>query len=170
MILTKKLILKEIKRGKIRISDFDEKYLGTASYDLSLDNNLRVFKHKNKSYPVNDQSNFEDLTELIDIDDNGYTIQPGELVLGITKEKISLAPNISGWLEGRSRFARLGLLVHISAPFMNPGIDSKQVLEIVNLGQTPLIIYPDTRICQFIFSYCKGKATYQGRFKNQKTA
>jgi len=170
MILTKDVILQEIEQGNIKITNFDEAYLGAASYDLSLDTSLRVFRHQESAYPVNDSSNFEDVTDLIQIDDSGYEVKPGELVLGITKEKVTLAPNISGWLEGRSRFARLGLLVHISAPFMNPGIDSKQVLEIVNLGHAPLIIFPNTRICQFIFSYCKGEATYEGRFKEQKTA
>jgi dCTP deaminase len=170
MILTKNIILEEIKNGNIIIDNFDEKFLGAASYDLSLGTSLRIFKHRDLPYPVTNEANFEDLTELIEIGEKGYTMKSGELVLGITKEKIALSPNISGWLEGRSRFARIGLLVHISAPFMNPGIDSKQVLEIVNLSKTDLTIFPDTRICQFIFSYCKGEATYQGRFRDQKTA
>ena len=78
-------------------------------------------------------------------------IQPGEMVLGITREKITLADNISGRLEGRSRFARFGLAVHVTAGFMHPGISNHQVLEIVNLGHAPLALYPDTRICQFVF-------------------
>jgi dCTP deaminase len=57
---------------------------------------------------------------------------PGETVLGITRERVKLGPGLCGWLEGRSRFARLGLMVHISAPFMGPGIDSQQVLEMSN--------------------------------------
>ena len=94
-------------------------------------------------------------------------MKPNEAVLGVTKEKITLAPHIAGWLEGRSRFARVGLMVHISSPFMQPGIYSHQVLEIANLAPTPLIIFPHTKICQFIFEYCKGEATYQGKFAKQ---
>ena len=73
------------------------------------------------------------------------------MILGITREKITLADNISGRLEGRSRFARFGLAVHVTAGFMHPGISNHQVLEIVNLGHAPLAFYPDTRICQFVF-------------------
>lgn len=88
--------------------------------------------------------------------------------MGITKERIKLGENICGWLEGRSRFARLGLLVHISAGFMQPGINNQQVLEIVNLGHRPLRLHAGTKICQFIFQTTKGKAKYEGKFKGQK--
>jgi dCTP deaminase len=90
------------------------------------------------------------------------------MILGITKEKISLSEGISGRLEGRSRFARFGLAVHVTAGFMQPGISNQQVLEIVNLGHAPMALYPGTKICQFIFEACKGKARYQGRFVNQE--
>ena len=104
------------------------------------------------------------------MDKNGYTMKPGEVVLGITQEKVTLASNIAGWLEGRSRFARVGLMVHISSPFMQPGINNREVLEIANLSATPLTIFPGTKICQFVFEYCQGKAAYEGRFKTQKSA
>jgi len=92
---------------------------------------------------------------------------PGETVLGITRERLRLGPGLCGWLEGRSRFARLGLMVHISAPFMGPGIDSQQVLEMSNFGPAPLAVYPDTPICQFIFQRMDGDEHYAGRFAGQ---
>jgi dCTP deaminase len=70
--------------------------------------------------------------------------------------------------EGRSRFARLGLFVHITAGFMQPGINNRQVLEIYNASSYPLELVPGTRICQFIFMKMSGTATYQGRFSNQE--
>ncbi|NTW58008.1 MAG: hypothetical protein HGA43_02425 [Nitrospirae bacterium] len=89
------------------------------------------------------------------------------MVLGITKEKIALADTISGRLEGRSRFARSGLAVQVTAGFMHPGISNHQVLEIVNPGYAPLALYPGTRICQFIFERCDGHAISHGRFVQQ---
>lgn len=169
MILTHDKILKEINEGNIKISDFNESFLGAASYDLSLGSAIRVFTAQPEPYPVKDNADFAHITKLIEMDEKGYTMKPGETILGITKEKITLASNIAGWLEGRSRFARVGLMVHISSPFMQPGIDNYQVLEIANLAPTPLIIYPNTRICQFIFEYCAGEATYKGKFSQQTT-
>jgi len=167
MILTKDIILEEIKKGGIKIEPFDEKNLGPASYDLKMGASLRVFNPQKNPHPVKDDSDFTDITKLIELNENGHTIMPGESVLGVTIEKISLAPHIAGWLEGRSRFARIGLMVHISSPFMHPGISNRQVLEIANLSPTPLIIYPNTKICQFIFQYCQGQASYSGCFSDQ---
>jgi dCTP deaminase len=169
MILTHDIILKEIAAGNIKISPFDEKLLGAASYDLALGSAIRIFTAQTEPYPARDDADFAHITKLIEMDSNGYTMKPGEAVLGVTKEKITLAPHIAGWLEGRSRFARIGLMVHISSPFMQPGIDSHQVLEIANLGPTPLTIFPDTKICQFIFQYCEGQASYKGRFWSDQT-
>ena len=170
MILTHEIILKEIESGNIAISPFDKALLGPGSYDLALGKSLRIFTKQNKPFNVTDDADFKELTDLIEIGDRGYTMVPGETVLGITKEKITLAPHIAGWLEGRSRFARIGLMVHVSSPFMQPGLDGQQVLEIANLSPTSLTIYPGTKICQFIFEYCEGEATYKGRFNEQTTA
>jgi len=167
MILTHNIVLDEIEKGNIKIDPFNEELLGAASYDLALGSTIRVFTAQKEAYPVTDEANFADITKIIEMTDEGYTMKPGETVLGITKEKITLAPHIAGWLEGRSRFARVGLMVHISSPFMQPGIDSYQVLEIANLAPTPLTIFPNTKICQFIFQYCEGSAVYKGRFAGQ---
>lgn len=170
MILTRDVILKEIEEGNVKISPFDESALGPASYDLKLGSTIRIFTAQKEPCEARDDADFADLTKLTELTEKGYTMKPLETVLGVTEEKITLAPNIAGWLEGRSRFARIGLMVHISSPFMQPGIDNHQVLEIANLGPTPLTIFPGTKICQFVFEYCAGKATYKGRFSEQKTA
>src|SRR3989344_2469888 len=170
MILTHDVILEEVKRGNIIIDPFDESLLGAASYDLALGDAIRIFTGQKDAYPVRDEANFSDITKVVEMTKEGYTMKPGEALLGVTKEKITLASHIAGWLEGRSRFARVGLMVHISSPFMQPGISSHQVLEIANLAPTPLTIFPNTKICQFIFEYCEGKAVYNGRFKDQTSA
>jgi dCTP deaminase len=167
-VLIGKEIVKAFKKKSIIIEPFDNSQIGPGSVDLTLGNDFRIFKKLSKLYHIKNESRFEDRTKYVHVKDGGYiVIKPGEMILGITKEKITLADNISGRLEGRSRFARFGLAVHVTAGFMHPGISNHQVLEIVNLGHGPLALYPGTKICQFIFEKCDGHAKYQGRFVKQ---
>ena len=166
-ILTHDEILKEIKSGAIKIEPYHPDCVGPASVDLHLGNEFRVFRKVHDIVSVTPDSNYEEITERVLVDDH-LLLMPQETVLGITVEKITLSSNLCGWLEGRSSFSRLGLLVHISASFMQPGISNKQVLEISNQSPMPLALYPGIAICQFIFQRTIGEATYQGKFKNQK--
>ncbi|MDA8098331.1 MAG: dCTP deaminase [Nitrospiraceae bacterium] len=167
-ILIGEEIHKALENGSIRIEPLDPSQIGPGSIDLTLGNDFRKFRKKFKVYHIKNDSRFEDITQSLHVPDGGYVvIRPGEMILGITRERITLADNISGRLEGRSRFARFGLAVHVTAGFMHPGISNHQVLEIVNLGHGPLALYPGTRICQFVFEKCDGHAKYQGRFVEQ---
>lgn len=168
MILTHDSILREIKKGAISIDPFDVNSVGPASVDLRLGTVFRRFKHLNDVFRVAEDASFEDMTELIEVK-KGETLllKPQETVLGVTIERITLSPSICGWLEGRSRFARLGLAVHVTSGFMQPGIDNHQVLEMTNLSPTPLALIPRVRICQFVFQRCEGEAIYKGRFQRQ---
>ncbi|MBI5064855.1 dCTP deaminase [Candidatus Woesearchaeota archaeon] len=165
-VLTRTELLKEIKKGRIKITDFDEKYLGPASYDLRLDDKFRVFRKDVKKFDVTEQADHKKITKLVTVET--IVVKPGEIIHGITKETITLPEDICGRLEGRSRFARLGLLVHVTAGFMQPGISNQQVLEIINLSPIPLTLHAGTRICQFVFERCEGEAKYQGKFSSQK--
>ena len=161
-------IEKALEEGAIRIEPLDREQVGPGSVDLTLGNDFRVFKTRSEVYHIRNDSRFEDITTGVHVEDGGFVvIKPGEMILGITREKITLADSISGRLEGRSRFARFGLAVHVTAGFMHPGISNHQVLEIVNLGHAPLALYPGTRICQFVFERCDGHARYHGRFAEQ---
>jgi dCTP deaminase len=164
-ILTKNELKKAIKEKKIKITLINEEAIGPASIDLTLDNQFRYFKEEVAQINVTDEVNFEDYTKMIETDQ--YLLHPNEFVLAITKEKITLPENMCGWLQGRSRFARLGLSVHITASFLQPGIDNKQVLEIFNASNKPLLLKAGTKICQLIIQECKGEAKYDGRFKKQ---
>jgi len=167
-ILTRQEILKEIRSGNLRIDPFFENMVGPGSVDLSLGNVFRTFKKMHNIYDVTDNANFNDVTDLLTIGDNErFVLMPQETVLGITRERITLPPYLCGWLEGRSRFARLGMMVHITAGFMQPGIDNHQVLEISNVSSVPLALHPGTRICQFIFEKTVGEAKYSGIFSRQ---
>jgi dCTP deaminase len=167
-ILTRNEIKKAIDRGFIKIEPLDGSQIGAGSVDLTLGNEFRIFKKHRGIFHIRDCSNFEGLTEFISLR-GGETIivKPQEMILGITKEKITLAENYCGWLEGRSRFARFGLVIHVTAGFVHPGTSNHQVLEIVNLGHTRLALYPGTRICQFILEKCIGRAKYTGKFEVQ---
>lgn len=166
-VLTKNDILKRIKAGELKIEPFDKNSLGPASYDLHLANKFRVFKEIKEIFEVTSEVNFEKVTELVEVNNN-FLLMPGQTVHGITQEKITLPPDVCGWIEGRSRYGRLGLIIHITSGFIQPGSTGSQVLEINNLGPIPLSLAPGLPICQIIFQECKGKAYYKGRFKDQK--
>ncbi len=166
-ILTHDEILKEISSGRIIIDPYDPECVGPASVDLHLGNEFRVFRKVHDIVRVTADANYEEITDRIIVSDR-LLLMPQETVLGITVEKITLASNLCGWLEGRSRFSRLGLLVHISASFMQPGIENKQCLEISNFSPTPMALFPGTPICQFIFQSTIGEAKYKGKFRNQR--
>lgn len=165
-VLTTDEILKAIADGRIEIDPYTPDSVGPGSVDLHLGNQFRVFQKLHKIYHVTDTSDFHEVTKLIERDDY-FVLMPGETVLGVTQERIKLAPSLCGRLEGRSRFARLGLMVHVTAGFMQPGINNHQVLEISNVSSIPLALHPGTRLCQFVFESCEGEATYQGRFVDQ---
>ena len=93
---------------------------------------------------------------------------PNELVQGITEEKLTLPPTLSGRIEGRSRFARLGLLIHLSSGFIQPGSSGRVVLEILNVSPLPLALHPGTAICQVIIEEAVGAVKYRGIFSGQK--
>jgi len=159
-------IIEAIERGEITITPFNRDNVGAASVDLTLSNEFRYYKPGLKVVPVREDTNYKDITDAVTLKDGEcFLLLPGQACLGITVETINLAPGLCGLLEGRSRFARLGLFVHITAGFMQPGINNRQVLEIYNASNHPLTLWPGTRICQFIFLKMLGKATYNGIFK-----
>ena len=169
-ILSKDEILKSIENGKIEITPFEGDQVGPTSVDLTLGSKFRVFKKVRKIFHINEKLDFQEVTKIVSIKDGDYLLlMPGELVHGITVERIRLSEDLAGWIEGRSRFARIGLMVHVTAGLVQPSCDNKQVLEISNMSPMPIALYPGTRICQIIFEKLEGKAKYEGRFKDQTT-
>jgi|SRR3989338_1984882 len=164
MILTRDILLEKIKKKEIQITPYSRGLVGPASIDLTLDNKIRIFNGKEAS--ADDKTDYKKITKIVDIS-KGYTLKPGELVLGITMEKIKLPGNLCGWLNSRSRYARIGLMSHITAPFICPGVNNKQVLEIFNASNHSIKIISGTKICQLVLQECKGNAVYKGRFRSQ---
>ncbi|MFQ5621435.1 MAG: dCTP deaminase [Candidatus Nanoarchaeia archaeon] len=165
MILAKDALLSAIKKGEIKISPFNNDQVGTGSINLSLGNEFRVFYRHHCAIPVREEADFKKITRAIKRD--SYVLKPGELVLGITKENVKLADDLCGWIQGRSRFARLGLVIHITAAFIQPGVNNKTVLEIYNAGPCDLELIPGERLCQLIVERTDGKGRYKGKYKSQ---
>src|SRR4030043_1926953 len=155
-VLTRGEILKEISQGTIEIEPFEEDQVGPGSVDLHLGNEFRVFKKLRNACVVEECISVEDLTERLEVEES-FTLMPSETVLGITHERIKLPPNICGWLEGRSRFARMGRAIHMTAGFVQPGINNRQALEIGNLAPFPLVLRPGVRICQIVLERTEGE-------------
>jgi len=167
-VLGRKAIFEAIEQGFISITPFTHELVGPASVDLTLASTFRVFRKVHQVIEVRENTDYRDLTDKMEVPSGKHIlIMPNETILGITRERLRLGPGLCGWLEGRSRFARLGLMVHISAPFMGPGIDSQQVLEMSNFGPAPLAVYPGIPICQFVFQKLEGHERYEGRFVDQ---
>ena len=167
-ILTRDEIIRRVRAGEIGIDPFDEQLVGPASVDLHLDSQFRVFKRVRDIFHVTEAAAYEDVSEVIEVGEGDYfVLMPGETCHGLTRERIRLPDDLCGWLQGRSRFARLGLMVHITAAFIQPGIDNHQALEINNAGPMPLALRAGTRLCQFMFETCVGSARYTGRYRVQ---
>jgi len=165
-ILTRDEIKKRLKSGDIIVDPLDEKNIGPASIDMHLDKTFRVFRGVRDIYHVDQNADFRDITKVVKIDDY-ILLQPGQMVHGLTIEKLTLSDNIAAFIEGRSSIGRLGLTAHITAGFIQPGISNKQVLEINNVGPVPLALHVGVAICQVIFVTTVGKAKYQGKYANQ---
>ena len=166
-ILVRDEIIRAIEQGEIRVEPFDPSAVGPGSIDLRLSPHFKVFKKPREVVVIDDGVDYQLFTETVHAP-QGMLLMPGETVLGWTLEKVTTAGTICGWLEGRSTFARLGLMVHISASFMQPGLDNHQCLEMTNFSPNPMSIMPGTRICQFIFQRTIGVARYAGKFKDQR--
>ena len=155
MILSDRDIKKFISEGKIKVSpapDF-EKQLGPCSLDLHLGNTMKVFK--TSPYPYLDLKGTMEVEKLMDeikVGEGGpFILQSGSFVLAITKEEFTLADDLMGRLDGRSSLGRLGIVVHSTAARFDPGWSGKAVMELGNLGPTPVILYEGMRICALTF-------------------
>jgi dCTP deaminase len=165
-VLTRDAIFAEIEAGNIRIDPFDRSAVGPASVDLTLGAELRVIEPGPDPIPILEDADFRRYTRRVELD-GSFVLQPGATVHGITRERITLAENLCGLLEGRSRFARLGLMIHVTSAFVQPGVSNRQVLEMSNVAGHPLALHPGVRVCQIVLLRAEGRAAYRGRFADQ---
>ena len=167
-LLSGERILELVESGKVKIEPFMKEQVGAGSIDLHLGDEFRVFKKVHDVFQVTDQVDYTKITEIVKVKSGGrILIMPGELIHGITKEKVTLPRNLAALIEGRSSLARVGLLTHLSSGFVHPGSSNRTVLEIANISPMPLAIQPGTKICQLILVEVRGEAKYKGRFAKQ---
>jgi len=130
-----------------------EKQLGAASLDIRLGESFRVFNTTQKFVvdPL-DPETFKDLTSLVRIDQkHPFVLHPHQFVLAITYEWLSLPDNLGARIEGRSSWGRLGVIVHSTAGYVDPGFQGNLTLEMSNISPIPILLYPQVKICQLAF-------------------
>ena len=165
-VLTRDAIREELDRGRVVITPFEADQLGAASIDLTLGDEIRVFEHPTQPIDLLVETDYRDHTRVANLD-TPYVLEPGSTIHGITRERIRLPGDLCGFLEGRSRFARLGLMIHVTSAFVQPGVDNRQVLEMSNVAGHPLRIHAGVRLCQLVLMRTDGEARYEGRFARQ---
>ncbi len=148
MILSDGSIRKALGDGRIIIDPLAEGAVQPASIDVRVDRSFRVFA--NHRYPYIDvREEQPELTELVEVgEDEPFILHPGEFVLGATLERVALADDLVATLDGKSSLGRLGLLIHSTAGFIDPGWDGHVTLELSNVATLPIAIYPGMKIGQ----------------------
>src|SRR3990170_1640537 len=151
MILSDVDIRKELASGRIQIDPLDESCIQPSSVDLHVDAQFRVFA--NSRYPFIDvRQPMPDLTELVEVaQDEPFILHPGEFVLGSTLERVRLPDDLVARLEGKSSLGRLGLLIHSTAGYVDPGWDGYLTLELSNVANLPIALYFGMKIGQISF-------------------
>jgi dCTP deaminase len=167
-VLTRDAILREIDEGRLVIDPFSRDRVGPASIDLTLGDEIRVIEPGGEPIDIHGATDYRSFTRVLPLD-QPFVLKPGVTIHGITRERIELPSNLCGFLEGRSRFARLGLMIHLTSALVQPGVCNRQVLEMGNVSGHPLRIHAGVRLCQIVLMRTEGDAVYQGRFAEQET-
>ena len=151
MILSDVTIREELAAGRIIIDPLSEDAVQPSSVDLHVDRYFRVFRNDTTPY-IDPKQHQEDLTELVEVSDEGaFILHPGEFVLGSTLERVALPDDLVARLEGKSSLGRLGLLIHSTAGFVDAGWDGHLTLELSNVANLPIALYPGMKIGQISF-------------------
>jgi dCTP deaminase len=151
VVLSDRDIRAEIEAGRIVIDPFIPEAVQPSSVDLHLDRRFRVFR--NSRYPFIDvRADQPELTELVEINgDDPFILHPGEFVLGSTFERVGLPNDLVARLEGKSSLGRLGLLIHSTAGYVDPGWEGNLTLELSNVANLPITLYDGMKIGQISF-------------------
>jgi dCTP deaminase len=150
-VLSDGTIRRLVAEGHVLIDPWDEAMVQPASVDLRLGTSFRVF-HNHRITAIDLAEPPRNLTELVEVeDDESFVIHPGEFVLGRTQEHVELPDDIVARIEGKSSLGRLGLIVHATAGFVDPGFKGTLTLEITNLTRVPIILWPGKPIAQLSF-------------------
>src|SRR3981081_3085910 len=177
MVLSDRTIARFLEQGRIAIDPYADSRLQPSSVDVRVDRFFRVF-HNNRYPYIDVKKAQEELTELVEIDDETpFVLPPGEFVLGSTLERIRLPDDLVARLEGKSSLGRLGLLIHSTAGFIDPGWDGHVTLELSNVANLPITIYYEMKIGQISFMQLSeptstpyGTGTLGSKYQGQRGA
>lgn len=151
MVLSDRSITEALATGRLLVDPIGEDAVQPASVDIRLDRHFRVFRNHREAY-IDIREHREELTEGHEIaDDEPFVLHPGEFVLGSTLERVKLADDLVARVEGKSSLGRLGLLVHATAGYVDPGWDGQLTLELSNVATLPIRLYYGMKIGQLSF-------------------
>lgn len=137
-----------VEAGSLGIEPFDADLIQPSSIDVRLDKFFRVFNNSRYTH-IDPKQEMPDLTSLVEVEDgDAFVLHPGEFVLGATLEKFTLPNDLAGRLEGKSSLGRLGLLTHSTAGFIDPGFSGHITLELSNVANLPITLWPGMKVGQ----------------------
>ena len=175
MLLSDRDIKAAIAEGRLGIEPYDAGLVQPSSIDVRLDRFFRVFNNSRYTH-IDPALQQDDLTTQVEPDgDEPFVLHPGEFVLGSTFEGVTLSDSLAGRLEGKSSLGRLGLLTHSTAGFIDPGFSGHITLELSNVANLPITLWPGMKIgqlCLFRLSsaaeFPYGSAQYGSRYQGQR--
>ncbi|GGP80130.1 dCTP deaminase [Saccharothrix coeruleofusca] len=148
VLLSDRDLRKEVDSQRLVLEPFDDAMVQPSSIDVRLDRFFRVFNNTRYTH-IDPSIQQDDLTSLVEpVDDEPFVLHPGEFVLGSTFESVSLPDDLAGRLEGKSSLGRLGLLTHSTAGFIDPGFTGHITLELSNVANLPIMLWPGMKIGQ----------------------
>ncbi|MGH9066688.1 MAG: dCTP deaminase [Acidimicrobiales bacterium] len=151
MILSDRTIREELASGRVVIEPLSADAVQPSSVDLHVDRYFRLFRNHTMAV-IDVRVDQEELTELVEVgEETPLMLHPGEFVLGSTRERVALPDDLVGRLEGKSSLGRLGLLIHSTAGFVDAGWDGHLTLELSNVANLPIKVYPGMKIGQISF-------------------
>jgi dCTP deaminase len=175
MLLSDRDLIDELKAGQLQLEPFDPALVQPSSIDVRLDRFFRVFNNHLYTH-IDPAEQQDDLTAMVEVaDGQPFALHPGEFVLASTLEVITLGDQLAGRLEGKSSLGRLGLLTHSTAGFIDPGFSGHVTLELSNVANLPIRLWPGMKIgqlCIFRLSspaeHPYGAAVYGSRYQGQR--
>lgn len=148
VLLSDRDIRKSIDAGDLGIEPFNAELIQPSSVDVRMDRYFRVFNNSKYTH-IDPKLNQDELTSLVEVEDGeGFVLHPGEFVLASTLEKFTLPAHLAGRLEGKSSLGRLGLLTHSTAGFIDPGFSGYITLELSNVANLPITLWPGMKVGQ----------------------
>jgi dCTP deaminase len=149
VLLSDRDLRKELDAGRLVVDPYDPAMLQPSSIYVRLDRYFRVFDNTRYTHidPAVQQDELTSLVEQAD-EDEPFVLHPGEFVLGATFERVALPDDLAGRLEGKSSLGRLGLLTHSTAGFIDPGFSGHITLELSNVANLPITLWPGMKIGQ----------------------